>query len=135
MASTATVTNAVSCGSLTTSEINMSMPGLSSNTMVNGAGRLSFTQLNTRVLGDLEVTGNLSVSGTGGGTSLSAPVGSGLTINGNDILLNHDNSIIAGFDETVARCCTWNATGKFGMRTTHIQLGTHHFILGRSMQV
>ena len=79
--------------------------------MVNGSGRLSFTQLNTRVLGDLEVTGNLSVSGTGGGTSLSAPVGSGLTIDGSDILLNHDNSIIAGFDEKVASSGTWNTNG------------------------
>ena len=81
--------------------------------MVNGASRLSFTQLNTRVLGDLEVTGNLSVSGTGGGATLSAPVGSGLTIDGNDILLNHDNSIIAGFDEKVANNGTWNANGNF----------------------
>ena len=98
-ASSATVANALTCGSLTTNEIDLSMPGLSSNIMVNGASRLSFTQLNTRVLGDLEVTGNLSVSGTGGGTSLSTPVGSGLTVDGSDILLNHDNSIIAGFDE------------------------------------
>ena len=30
--------------------------------------RLSFTQLKTQILGDLEVTGNLSVSGTGGGS-------------------------------------------------------------------
>ena len=67
MASTATVTNAVSCGSLSTSEINLSMPGLSSDITINGQGRLSFTQLKTRVLGDLEVIGNLSVSGTGGG--------------------------------------------------------------------
>ena len=91
----------------------MSMPGLSSNIMVNGSGRLRSTQLNTRVLGDLEVTGNLSVSGTGGGATLSAPVGSGLTIDGNDILLNHDNSIIAGFDEKVASSGTWNANGNF----------------------
>ena len=53
--------------------------------MVNGASRLAFTQLNTLVLGDLEVTGNLSVSGTGGGATLSAPVGSGLTVNGSEI--------------------------------------------------
>ena len=112
-ASSATVANALTCGSLTTNEIDLSMPGLSSNIMVNGASRLSFTQLNTRVLGDLEVTGNLSVSGTGGGATLSAPVGSGLTIDGNDILLNHDNSIIAGFDEKVASSGTWNANGNF----------------------
>ena len=111
-ASSATVANALTCGSLTTNEIDLSMPGLSSNIMVNGASRLSFTQLNTRVLGDLEVTGNLSVSGTGGGATLSAPVGSGLTIDGNDILLNHDNSI-AGFDEKVANSGTWNANGNF----------------------
>ena len=69
MASTATITNAVSCASLATSEINMSMPGLSSDITVNGAGRLSSTQLNTRILGDLEVTGNLS-SANGGGRSV-----------------------------------------------------------------
>ena len=97
--SSATVANALACASLTTNEIDLSMPGLSSTSMVNGASRLSCTQLNTRVLGDIAVTGNLSVSGTGGGATLSAPVGSGLTIDGNDILLNHDNSIIAGFDE------------------------------------
>ena len=66
-ASSATVVNTVSCASLTANEINLSMPGLSSNIMVNGAGRLSFTQLNTRILGDLEVTGNVTVNGTGGG--------------------------------------------------------------------
>ena len=67
MASTATVTNAVSCGSLSTSEINLSVPGLSSNITINGQGRLSFTQLNTRILGDIQVIGNLSVRGTAGG--------------------------------------------------------------------
>ena len=61
------ITNAVSCASLTTTDINMSMPGLSSNIMVNGAGRLSFTQLNTQILGDLEVTGNLTSANGGGG--------------------------------------------------------------------
>ena len=54
------------------------------------------------MLGDLEVTGNLSVSGTGGGgTSLSAPVGSGITINGSDILIDHDNAVIIGFGDAV----------------------------------
>ena len=53
------------------------------------------------------------MSGTGGGTSLSAPIGSGLTLNGNDILLNHDNSIIVGFDEKVASNGNWNANGNF----------------------
>ena len=67
-ASSAMITNAVSCASLTTTDINMSMPGLSSNIMVNGAGRLSFTQLNTQILGDLEVTGNLTSANGGGGT-------------------------------------------------------------------
>ena len=112
-ASSATIANALTCASLATNEINLSMPGLSSNITVNGSSRLSFTQLNTQILGDLEVTGNLSVSGTGGGTSLSTPVGSGLTVNGSDILLNHDNSIIAGFDETVANSGTWNTNGNF----------------------
>ena len=66
-ASSATVTNAVSCGTLTTDEIQLQMPGLSTNVMVNGAARMSFTQLKTQVLGDLEVTGNLT-SANGGGT-------------------------------------------------------------------
>ena len=63
----ATVTNAVPCGTLTTDEIQLQMPGLSTNVMVNGAARMSFTQLKTQVLGDLEVTGNLT-SANGGGT-------------------------------------------------------------------
>ena len=132
--SSATVANALTCTSLTTNEIDLSMPGLSTNIMVNGAGRLSFTQLNTRVLGDLEVTGNLSVSGTGGGATLSAPVGSGLTIDGNDILLNHDNSIIAGFDEKVASSGTWNANGNFWDAYYTYPPGHNHFILARPMQ-
>ena len=66
-ASSLTTVNAVTCGSLTTNEINLSTPGLSSNIMVNGAGRLSFTQLNTQILGDLEVTGNLTSANGGGG--------------------------------------------------------------------
>mgnify|MGYP006888609562 CR=1 FL=1 len=100
MVSTATVTNAVSCGSLTTNEINLSTPGLSSNIMVNGAGRLSFTQPNTRIFGDLDVTGNLT-SANGGGGSLSAPVCSALALNGNEILLNHDNAATIGFGDAV----------------------------------
>ena len=43
--SSATVANALTCASLTTNEIDLSMPGLSSNIMVNGTSRLSFTQL------------------------------------------------------------------------------------------
>ena len=38
--------------------------------MVKGGGRFSSTQLNTRILGDLEVTGKLTVSGSGGGGSV-----------------------------------------------------------------
>ena len=44
---------------------------------------------------------------------MSAPVGSGLTVNSSDMLLNHDNSIIAGFDEKAANSGTWNANGNF----------------------
>ena len=110
------------------------MPGLSSNIMVNGANRLSVTQLNTHVLGDLEVTGNLSVSGTGGGTSLSAPVGSGLTIDGNDILLNHDNSITVGFDEKWPVAARGTRMATSGTRTTAIPPDINHFTLARSMQ-
>ena len=100
-ASSATIANTVSCATLTTNEINLSMPGLSSNIMVNGAGRLSFTQLNTRILGDLEVIGNLTVSGTGGGELLSAPVRSGPTVSGSDLLFNHDHATTIGFGDAV----------------------------------
>ena len=93
------VMNAVQMSSLTTPSINIQMPGLASHIEVDSAARVSFTQTETQLHGDVSITGNLTVGGTGGGTSLSAPVGSGLTINGNDILFNHDNSIIAGFDE------------------------------------
>ena len=44
---------------------------------------------------------------------MSTPVGSGLTVNGNDILLDHDNSIIVGFDEKVASSGTWSNNGNF----------------------
>ena len=58
--SSATVANALTCVSLTTNEIDLSMPGMSSNIMVNGTSRLSFTQLKTQVHNDLEVLGNIS---------------------------------------------------------------------------
>ena len=47
--SSATVANAVTCASLTTNEIDLSMPGLSSNILVGGSNRLSFTQLKTQI--------------------------------------------------------------------------------------
>ena len=58
--SSATVANALTCASLTTNEIDLSMPGRSSNIMVNGTNRLSFTQLKTQVHNDFEVLGNIS---------------------------------------------------------------------------
>ena len=58
--SSATVANTLTCASLTTNEIDLTMPGRSSNIMVNGTSRLSFTQLKTQILNDLEVLGNIS---------------------------------------------------------------------------
>ena len=107
------VMNDVQMNSLSTPSINIQMPGLASHIEVDSAARVSFTQTETQLHGDVSITGNLTVGGTGGGTSLSAPVGSGLTINGNDILLNHDNSYIVGFDDKVASSGTWNNNGNF----------------------
>ena len=63
--------------------------------------RISFTQLDTQIHGDVSITGNLTVSGTGGGSSLTAPVGSGLTVSSSDVKLNHDNATIVGFGDAV----------------------------------
>ena len=132
-ASSATIANTVSCATLTTNEIDLSMPGLASHLKVDDTVRIGFTQQETQLHGNVSIMGNLTVSGTGGGTSLSAPAGSGLTIDGNGVLLNHDNSIIAGFDEKWPAVAHGTRMANFGMRTTHIQLGTNHF-LARSMQ-
>ena len=107
------VMNDVQMNSLSTPSINIQMPGLASHIEVDSAARVSFTQTETQLHGDVSITGNLTVGGTGGGASLSAPVGSGLTINSNDILLNHDNSYIVGFDDKVASSGTWNNNGNF----------------------
>ena len=67
-ASSVTAVNAVTCGSLTTDAVYLLMPGLSSNIVVNGTTRFSFTQLKTQSVGDLEVTGNLTANGGGSGS-------------------------------------------------------------------
>ena len=59
-ASSASIANALTCGSLTTNEIDLSMPGLSSHILVNDTTRIGFTQLKTQVHNDLEVLGNIS---------------------------------------------------------------------------
>ena len=95
--------NSVHMSSLTTPSINIEMPGLASHIEVDSATRISFTQTETQLHGDGHVTGNLTVSGTGGGGgSLSAPVGSGLTSDGTDIKLNHDNAMLVGFGDAVS---------------------------------
>ena len=66
-ASSVTAVNAVTCGSLTTDAIYLLIPGFSSNIVVNGAAGISLTQLNMHILGDLEVTGNLTSANGGGG--------------------------------------------------------------------
>ena len=75
------------------------MPGLASHIEVGNTARISFTQLETQIHGDVSITGNLTVSGTGG--SLSAPVKSGLTTDGTEIKLNHDNASIVGFTDAL----------------------------------
>ena len=110
----AVVMNDVQMNSLTTPAINIQMSGLASHLQVNDTARISFTQLDTQIHGDVSITGNLTVSGTGGGgSSLTAPVGSGLTVSGSDIKLDHDNSSIVGFDDKVASYGTWNTNGNF----------------------
>ena len=58
--SSATVANTLTCASLTTNEIDLSMPGLSSHILVNNTTRISFTQLKTQIHNDLEVLGHIS---------------------------------------------------------------------------
>ena len=60
----------VKLNSLTTPAINIQMSGLASHISVNDVSRISFTQLETRVQGDLSITGNQTVSGTGGGSNV-----------------------------------------------------------------
>ena len=74
---------------------DMNMPGVSSNAMMNGAARISFTQLKTQVHGDLEVLGDITASNI---VSLTAPAGSGVTISGHEAKVNHDNANIIGFN-------------------------------------
>ena len=62
--------NDVQMSSLTTPSINAQMPGLASHSEVENAARISFTQLETQIHGNLSVTGNLTVSGTGGGSTV-----------------------------------------------------------------
>ena len=112
-ASSAMLANVLTCAPVNTNELSLSMPGLASHLKVDDTARISFTQQETQLHGNVSIMGNLTVNGTGGGTTLSTPVGSGLTIDGSDILLNHDNSIIAGFDEKVASSGTWNTNGNF----------------------
>ena len=52
--------------SLTTPSINIQMPGLASHIEVDSTARISFTQLETQIHGDVHVTGNLT-----GGVDLS----------------------------------------------------------------
>ena len=59
----------VQMNSLTTPAINIQMSGLASHILVNDVSRISFTQLDTQIHGDVSITGNLTVSGTGGGGS------------------------------------------------------------------
>ena len=54
------VFNEVAMNALNTPAINLQMPGLSSSISVDGAPRLSFTQIKTQVIGDLEVLGDIS---------------------------------------------------------------------------
>ena len=51
--------------SLTTPAINIQMSGLASHLQVNDTARISFTQLDTQIHGDVSITGNLTVRGTG----------------------------------------------------------------------
>merc|ERR1711923_565222 len=104
----------VQMGSLATPSINIQMPGLASHIEVDSTACISFTQVETQLHGNVHVTGNLTVSGTGGGGgSLNTPVSSGLTSDGIDIKLNHDNSYIVGFDDKVASSGSWNNNGNF----------------------
>ena len=106
--------NDAQMNSLTTPAINIQMSGLASHISVNDVSRISFTQLDTQIHGDVSITGNLTVSGTGGGgSSLTAPVGSGLTVSGSDVKLDHDNSSIVGFDDKVASSGAWNTKRQF----------------------
>ena len=66
----AVVMNDVQMNSLTTPAINIQMSGLASHISVNGVSRISFTQLETQVHGDLSITGKRTVSGTGGGSNV-----------------------------------------------------------------
>ena len=59
------VFNEVAMNALNTPAINIQMPGLSSSISVDGAPRLSFTQIKTQVIGDLEVLGGISGTITG----------------------------------------------------------------------
>ena len=54
------VFNEVAMNALNTPAIYLQMPGLSSSISVDGAPRLSFTQIKTQVIGDLEVLGDIS---------------------------------------------------------------------------
>ena len=49
--------------SLTTPAINIQMSGLASHILVNDVSRISFTQLDTQIHGDVSTTGNLTCSG------------------------------------------------------------------------
>ena len=46
------------------------MPGLASHISVNDVSRISFTQVDTQIHGDVSITVNLTVSGTGGGCNV-----------------------------------------------------------------
>ena len=74
-ASSVTAVNGVSCGPLTTDAIYLLTPGLSSNIVVDGTSTISFTQLKTQILGDLEITGNLTSANGGGGGVLGGANG------------------------------------------------------------
>ena len=57
---------------------------------------------NLTVTGDATISGTLTVNGSPvGGSSLSALEGSGLTISGSDIKMDHSNSITQGFADLV----------------------------------
>ena len=102
MANTATIN-----GALSTQQINLPT---NAYVNVNDQARINFFPASTQVNGDLVVTGNVSSSNSG---SLSALQGSGLTISGSDITLDHDNWTTLGFNEKAAYSGQWNTTGNF----------------------
>ena len=102
MAGTATIN-----GALSTQQINLPTNAYFN---VNDQARINFFPSNTQVNGDLVVTGNVSSSHSG---SLSALQGSGLTISGSDITLDHGNWTTLGFNGKAADSGQWNTNGNF----------------------